>query len=148
MAHMMKLSPRAFSEIAERMRANGYESAFHDRGDDGVVIDMKGITVARASGSIEVETESGTIEIGTILSRRTSRGMVELALNRESTQLDLDKAREVAEMLRAAIEAAVSDELLYRFLTTKIGLAPEAAAAALLDFRELRQGSRATVYPT
>jgi hypothetical protein len=50
-------------------------------------------------------------------------------------------------MLQAALEAAVSDTLLFAFLTTKVGLAPEQAAAALLDFRELRQGSRETVWP-
>ena len=33
-------------------------------------------------------------------------------------------------------------------LTTKVGLPHEAAARALLEFRELRQGSRKTVFPT
>jgi len=89
-----------------------------------------------------------TIEIGTILSNRTKEGMVEFALNGEKTQMDLPKAREVLGMLSGAIEAAVSDQLLFAFLTTKIGLAPETAARALLDFRELRQGSRSTVFPT
>ena len=31
--------------------------------------------------------------------------------------------------------------------TEKIGIPDQAAAAALLDFRELRQGSRSTVFP-
>ena len=88
------------------------------------------------------------IEIGTILSMRTKQGMVELQLNGERTQMDLDKAREVRGMLDGAIEAAVSDQLLFAFLTSKkIGLPESAAAAALLDFRELRQGSRETVFP-
>ena len=87
------------------------------------------------------------LEIGTILSHRTKQGMVELTLNGEKTQMDLDKAREVLGMLASAIEAAVSDGLLYAFLTTKVGLSEDKAARALLDFRELRQGSRSTVYP-
>ena len=47
-----------------------------------------------------------------------------------------------------AIEAAVSDTLIYRFLTQKCGVSEDKAASALLDFRELRQGSRETVYPS
>lgn len=89
-----------------------------------------------------------TIEIGTILSQRTKQGMVELTLNGEKTQMDLDKAREVAGMLSGAIEAAVSDGLIFAFLTTKVGLSEDKAARALLDFRELRQGTRSTSYPT
>lgn len=132
-----------------RLKAVGYDSAFHDEGGDGVVIDMHGIALARATLSADTKTEPGTtIEIGSLLSHRTKTGRVELALNDASTQMDLDKAREVVGMLQGAIEAAVSDQLLFAFLTTKIGIAPERAAAALLDFRELRQGSRATVYPT
>lgn len=146
---VLNVSPRAYAEIAERLKAAGYESAFHDDGDDGVVIDMHGIALARASLAAETETAPGTtIEVGTLLSHRTKTGKVELALNSESTQMDLDKAREVVGMLQSAIEAAISDELLFAFLTTKVGLSPEAAAAALLDFRELRQGSRATVFPS
>lgn len=89
-----------------------------------------------------------SIEVGTILSRRTKEGIVELTVNGEKAQLDLDKAREVHRNLGGAIEAAVSDTLIYRFLTLKCGVSDEAAGAALLDFRELRQGSREVVYPT
>lgn len=88
------------------------------------------------------------IEVASILSQRTKQGMVELVLNGEKTQMDLDKAREVRGMLDGAIEAAVSDGLLFAFLTTKVGLGEEQAARALLDFRELRQGSRSTVFPS
>jgi len=87
-----------------------------------------------------------TIEVGSILSARTLQGAVELVVNNEKVQMDLPKAREVVGMLQGAIEAAVSDGLLFAFLTTKVGLPEEAAARALLDFRELRQGSRSTVF--
>ena len=89
-----------------------------------------------------------TLEIASIVSQRTKEGMVELTLNGEKTQMDLAKAREVLGMLSGAIEAAVSDQLLFAFLTSRIGLPTDAAARALLDFRELRQGSRVTVYPS
>lgn len=87
------------------------------------------------------------IEIATLLSARTKQGAIELVVNDTKTQMDLPKAREVLSMLSQAIEAAVSDELIFRFLSEKIGLQEDAAARALLDFREMRQGSRAAVYP-
>jgi hypothetical protein len=86
------------------------------------------------------------IEVGSILSHRTKEGMVELMLNDEKTQMDLAKAREVIGFLQGAVEAAISDQILFKFLTTKVGLSEDAASAALIDFRELRQGSRTTVY--
>lgn len=91
--------------------------------------------------------KTSTVEIATILSHRTKKGMVEFTLNGEKTQWDLGKAREIHGMLSQAIEAAVSDTLIYEFLTAKVGLSDEKASMALLDFRELRQGSRETVYP-
>jgi hypothetical protein len=87
------------------------------------------------------------IEVASILSQRTKQGMVELTVNGEKIQMDLDKAREVLGMLSGAIEAAVSDGLVFAFLTTRVGLSEDAAGRALLEFRELRQGSRHVVYP-
>ena len=88
------------------------------------------------------------IEISTLLSARTEEGMVEFQLNDERTQWDLPKAREIHRMLGEAIEAAVSDGLIYRFLVQTIGLSKEAAAGMLVEFRKLRQGSYETVYPS
>lgn len=89
-----------------------------------------------------------TIVVASILSARTKGGLVEFTFNGAKTQMDLDKAREVVGMLQGAIEAAVSDELMFKFLTTKIGLPEGAAAAALLDLRELRQGTRSMSWPS
>ena len=87
------------------------------------------------------------IEIGTILSHRTKEGMIEFTLNEEKTQWDIKKAKEICEMLHGAIEAAISDTLIFKFLTEKVGLDEDKAARALLDFREMRQGTRGTSYP-
>lgn len=88
-------------------------------------------------------------EVASILSNRTKQGMVELTINDHAMQMDLPKAREIVGMLQGAIEAAVTDGLLFAFLTSeKIGLPEPAAAAALIDFRELRQGTRGTSWPT
>ena len=129
----------AFVEIKRRLQVAGYEHAFMDD-----VIDMHGIAL-RAVGDGPHAT---SIEIGTLLSQRTKHGMVEVAVNGERTQMDLDKAREVLGMLSSAIEAAVSDQLIYQFLTEKVGMSDERASTALLDFREMRQGSREVVRPT
>ena len=139
---ILKLSARAHREIRAKLEQAGYGQAFHE--DD--VIDMHGIAVQpeRLDGTI-VDADTA-IEVGTILSARTKEGMVELVVNGEKAQMDTTKAREVLGMLTGGIEAAVSDGLIYAFLTKRIGLSDEAASAALLDFRELRQGSRATVF--
>lgn len=93
------------------------------------------------------ETRLQNIAFSTILSDRTKMGMIEFSLNDEMSQWDLDKAREVHRMLGEAIEAAVSDTLLFQFFTQMIGFDDEKASRVLLDFRELRQGSRDSQRP-
>lgn len=41
---ILEVSTAAFEEIAGKLRAAGYDQAFHDE-DDGVVIDMHGIAL-------------------------------------------------------------------------------------------------------
>lgn len=133
-----------YAAVRALLAQAGYAHAFH-RETDGEVIDMHGIALQ----SIDPSQAAGDrIEVGSLLSAATKEGRVELVLNGEISQMDLPKAREVVGMLQSAIEAAVSDQLLYTFLTARVGLAPEAASAALLDFRELRQGSRQVVHPS
>ena len=91
--------------------------------------------------------KTSTVEIATILSHRTKQGVVEFMLNGEKTQWEIDKAKEIHRMLGEAIEAAVSDSLIYAFMTQRVGMSEDKASTVLLDFRELRQGSRGTVYP-
>lgn len=91
--------------------------------------------------------KTSTVEIATILSHRTKQGVVEFMLNGEKTQWEIDKAKEIHRMLGEAIEAAVSDSLIYAFMTQRVGMSEDKASTVLLEFRELRQGSRGTVYP-
>lgn len=88
------------------------------------------------------------VAFSTIMGRDTQQGMVEMSLNDEITQMDLDKARLVHRMLGEAIEAAVSDWMIYRFFTEKVGFDQEKASAVLMDFRELRQGSKEIINPS
>jgi aerobic-type carbon monoxide dehydrogenase small subunit (CoxS/CutS family) len=73
--------------------------------------------------------------------------MVELTVNGEKAQMDIAKAREVCQMLHQAIEAAITDTLIYQFMVERIGMDAARASQVLLDFRELRQGSKSVVYP-
>ena len=140
---ILEVSAPTFREIKGRLEASGYAHAFHDD-----VIDLHGIALKARQTKDTAVDDNTTIEIGTILSHRTKEGMVEFTLNDERTQFDLAKAREVRGMLDGAIEAAVSDGLIFAFLTTKVGLSEEKAVMALRDFREMRQGSRDVVYPS
>jgi hypothetical protein len=126
---------RALLEAAKR------QHAFHQDGNSEV-IDMNGIALRSKDGPTGTD-----ITVSTLLSSRTKQGRIDFTLNGELTQMDLDKAREVVGMLQSAIEAAISDEFVYRFLTEKVGLEPERASMALVDFREMRQGSRDLVHP-
>lgn len=134
--------PRAvYAAVRALLEAADYRHAFHAE-PDGEVIDMHGIALRSKGGSADTD-----ITVSTLLSSRTKQGRIDFSMNGELTQMDLDKAREVVGMLQAAIEAAISDEFVYRFLTEKVGMEPDQASMALLDFREFRQGSRELVHP-
>lgn len=139
---VLEVPSAVYAAVRALLDAAAYQHAFHAE-DDGEVIDMHGIALrAKAGGSANTD-----IVVSSLLSSRTKEGRVELAVNGELVQMDLAKAREVVSMLSGAIEAAVSDQLLYQFLTQKCEMSNQAASMALLEFREIRQGSRETVFP-
>lgn len=90
-------------------------------------------------------------ELASVFGWIQKRGYVSLTVATDDAKIvslmEISKAREIAGMWHGAIEAAITDELLFLFLTTKIGLPAEAAGAALLDFRVMRQGTTDVVYP-
>jgi hypothetical protein len=139
---VLEVPNTVYAAVRALLAVASYEHAFH-KDADGEVIDMHGIALKAKSG----DDGGAGITVSSLLSSRTKTGRVEFAVNGQLVQMDLDKAREVVGMLQAAIEAAVSDALMFQFLTEKIGLAPAKAGAALLDFREMRQGSRDVVHP-
>jgi hypothetical protein len=88
------------------------------------------------------------VQVGSIFGAASRRGGVNLSVNDTQTQMDTKKAREIGLMLIEAAEAAESDEVFMKFLEEKVGITDaEKVQAMLLDLRELRQGSRGTVYP-
>ena len=135
--------PRAvYAAVRALMDAADQRQAFHTDAVDGEVIDMHGIALRSKGGPVGTD-----ITVSTLLTARQKEGRIDFRLNGELTQMDLPKAREVVGMLQGAIEASVSDQMMFRFLTEKVGLDEAKAGAALVDFREMRQGSRDTVYP-
>lgn len=122
------------------LKRAGYEHAFTDDG----LIDMHGIAL-KVSGGADTTVP---VTVGSLVSSRTGDGRVELQLGTELLQMSLDDARGLVSMLQGAVEAAISDAMLGKFLVEKVGLTPEQVGAALLDFREMRQGSRDKVYPS
>lgn len=94
------------------------------------------------------ETKIDNLAFSTILSQRTKMGMIEFSFNDQMSQWDLDKAREIHQMLGQAIEAAVSDTMIFQYMTERVGLSEEKATMALFDFRELRQGSKEKINPS
>lgn len=133
---LVPVPPTVYAAIRALLVAAGHEQAIHDHGEDEV-IDMHGIALSSKPG----QSVGHDLTVSSLVSSRTGKGRVEIQVNAEVMQLDLDKARELREMLSSAIEAAISDQILSEFLTSK-GASKELIASALLDFRERRQGSR------
>jgi hypothetical protein len=78
-----------------------------------------------------------------MVSGQTFKGMIQFFLDGELLiQVDVQKARELQRLLGEAADAAISDELLVRFLTEKVKMPIEKAIYALRDFREMRQGDK------
>lgn len=89
------------------------------------------------------EDEVKELIITTILSHRTKEGMIDIELGGEKIlQFDIPKAKIVRDMLSEAIEAAISDAITWKFLTERVGMSEELTARALVDYRQLRQGTK------
>lgn len=108
---ILDISGSAYAAIRILMKGAGHEQAFH-REQDVEVIDMHGIALRARHGS----STACHLTVSALLSSATKEGRIELSLNGEVTQMDLDKARHIVTMLQSAIEAAISDQLIYRFL--------------------------------
>lgn len=143
---VLDVSPACFREVKARLEATGSEHAICEDGDR-TVIDMHGLALAAERKGEAADVDGTPFECASLISRRTRRGMVEMSLGREKVQMEISKAREAVRILQGAVEAATSDQVMWDYLTTKVGLAEDAASVALLDLRALRQGSRGTVYP-
>ena len=108
----------------------------------GEPIDMHGIALVGLPGKNE-----GSIVMSSMVSNATGRGMVEIAVDEKVIQIDVAKARELHRILGEVIEAAISDEVLDKFLE-QLGFDKRRKAQAMSIFREMRQGSADVVNPS
>jgi hypothetical protein len=141
---LLAVSPPAFNEIAQKMAKAGSAHAFRTE-REGPVIHMQGSAL---TPDMEVKPGESYFEARSLLSSRTKEGRVEMRLNDQVVQMDIRKAKETVQMLAEAIEAAASDQILYQFMRERIGLDDERATRALVDFREIRHGSKGLVIPS
>src|SRR6516165_2840434 len=105
---ILKVSPPTYNEVARRMQQAGHNNVFHEGKGKHPVIDMHGIAL---EPDVEIKPGEASFFAGSVLSSRTKQGLVQMQLNDAVVQLDLDKAREVIQMLQTAVEAAISDQL-------------------------------------
>lgn len=147
---LLEVPGTVFAAVKALLTRVGSTEAIHEAEGPGdkELIDMHGLALVARPGSKQTGVATGMVEIGTLLSHKTGHGRVEVAIGGEVAQWDVGEAKKIHAMLGEAIEAAISDELIFKFLTTKVGIAPEKAAAALIEFRELRQGSKEMVNPS
>lgn len=92
--------------------------------------------------------EDDRFEVASIYSSRSNEPHVNFKTGTVEHQLTVKKAREIASMLLEASEAALSDAIVMTWLKEHVGVTDEQRLGMmLLDLREIRQGSRDTVYP-
>lgn len=116
-----------FAAVKAMLTRAGSTDAIHEAEGPGdkELIDMHGLALVARPGSKQTGVATGMVEVGTLLSHRTGQGRVEIAIGAEVAQWDIGDAKKVHAMLGEAIEAAISDELIFKFLTEKVGIAPE-----------------------
>ena len=90
--------------------------------------------------------EADEVQVGSGFSHVSRRGHVRFQVGTVEHQLSAQKARQIGLWLLEAAEAAVSDEIVMKLLLDKVGLNVQQLGSVLLDLREIRQGSRETVY--
>lgn len=99
------------------------------------------------TGGTENREEVDTIQVNSGFGMKTQKGLVDLTINDQVTQMEPKKAREVGLFLLEAAEAAMSDEMFIKLLKN-VGIADnERLGTILLDLREIRQGTRGTSWP-
>lgn len=100
------------------------------------LLNLDGLGLTMAPG--ETPELGDKLGVSSLISQRDGLPRIELQLNGELTQMTAYKAREIVTMLQEVVEAAMSDLLIYRFLTERLELDSEKATQGLLYFRELR----------
>jgi hypothetical protein len=87
--------------------------------------------------------ESETIWAHSIYGAHTGKGLVGITVgDRKPVYMSPEEARSVAADILQAATAAETDEVLMRWLMTKLGMPMEQAAQVLKDLRQMRDERR------
>lgn len=127
------------AEILAALNVEGAPAPLVDR------IKARLALIKKARGTITDDDGKWLVSSG--YGHHSKKGFVLLEADGLRHQLTSAKAKEIADMLATAAEAAISDEIVMQLLR-KVGITdPQRLGAILLDLRELRQGSRDAVFP-
>jgi regulator of extracellular matrix RemA (YlzA/DUF370 family) len=99
-------------------------------------VQVRGIIVPEEK--MEQQQEARGIHVSSIYGYNTRQPAVSLVVDGQEAQLSPVKAREVAQMLIVASEAAIQDAFLFEFATNIIGVNDEGAAQLVFQYREWR----------
>lgn len=97
---ILDVPPVVYAAVRALVTQAEYEDAIQ-ADTEGEVIDMHGLALRATAGPIVNE-----ITIRTVIRAKDQQRRIECSLNGESTQMNLDTARKVVEMLHEAIDAA------------------------------------------
>ncbi|MFN8468578.1 MAG: hypothetical protein U0X20_23670 [Caldilineaceae bacterium] len=90
----------------------------------------------------EQKSELDQIWVSSIYGWNTRQPAVSLMIDGKDTQLSPAKAREVAQMLLQAAEAAISDAFLFAYVSKDVGVDDEQAAQLVIHYRKWRDRRR------
>lgn len=129
-------------ELTPTQRAH-YEAAIEagviDGLDDGGVVRRAFLAgwLGRESAGPFTRRPAGSFYASSMFGRETGRGLVELTLGDEKTQVPPAKAREIAAMMLEAASAAEGDEVLMKVLE-RAGMSRARTSQVLLAHRQER----------
>jgi hypothetical protein len=81
--------------------------------------------------------------VTTIYGHNTKKPIVQLQVGKEQIQMSIETARDLAQNLIQAAEAALTDAFIYEFIEKRIGATdPNVAGFAMIELRKFRSEKR------
>jgi len=88
--------------------------------------------------NIRSKFKGGVLEVTTLVSARTGKGMIQFEMGETRIQMSVEEAKQHAMVVIQAAMCAETDALLAQFLIEKVGLNTKQWQAAMHDFRSMR----------
>ena len=93
------------------------------------------------------EPTSQRVAFISLVASESKKGHVRVLVNDEIImQIDVPTARKLVGMFQEAIEASITDEMIFKFFSETMKLDDMQCTMILADFRELRQGSKDIIF--